>query len=141
MSVLLSFCPSILPSFCPEVFLGLARYFFSENQHGEAHVLCVSGPIFFKKIFCPKNGENGPKIGFFYLLENLVIIFFWIWKESSYYLLYFCTNPILGKNQVPEIWAKMLSVNQIAGFLNWLYLQNKMMKKTDFLNNDTVHGN
>ena len=47
-----------------------------------------------------------------------------VYKESSYYLLYSCTNPILGKNLVPEIWAKMLSVNQTAGFLNWHYLQN-----------------
>ena len=29
---------------------------------------------------------------------------------------YSCTNPIVGKN--PEIWAKMLSANQIVGFLN-----------------------
>ena len=34
----------------------------------------------------------------------------------------FCTNPIFGKNQVSEIWAKMLLTNQIAGFLNQLYL-------------------
>ena len=32
-----------------------------------------------------------------------------------------------GKNIFPEIWAKMLSANQIAGFLNQL-LQNKSMK-------------
>ena len=47
-----------------------------------------------------------------------------VYKESSYYLLYSCTNPILGKNLVPEIWAKMVLVNQTTGFLNWLYLQN-----------------
>ena len=29
---------------------------------------------------------------------------------------------------VPEIWAKMLSVNQIAGFFNQPYLQKKLMK-------------
>ena len=29
---------------------------------------------------------------------------------------------------VPEIWAKMFSANQIAGFFNQLYLQNKSMK-------------
>ena len=54
-----------------EVFSGLAHQFFSEIQHG------VRGPCvvvhdrtrFFEKkkekSFCPKYGENGPKIGFF----------------------------------------------------------------------------
>ena len=32
--------------------------------------------------------------------------------------MYSCPNPVLGKNLLPEIWAKMLSVSQIAGFLN-----------------------
>ena len=31
----------------------------------------------------------------------------------------------------------MLSANQIARFLNWLYVQNKTMKKPDFLHIDT----
>ena len=38
---------------------------------------------------------------------------------------------------VPEIWAKMFSANQIAGFFNQLYLQNKSMKQPDFLHVDT----
>ena len=37
---------------------------------------------------------------------------------------------------VPEIWAKMPLANQIAEFLNRLYLQKKMMKKSDFLHVD-----
>ena len=100
--------------------------------------------IVFKRFFSPKNGENGPKILFFLdLLENLIINFFWIWsdKESWYYLLYSYTNEILAKSLIPEIWAKMLSVNRIAGFLNWLYLQNKMMKKPGFLHVDTHSQN
>ena len=94
--------------------------------------------IFFKKICCPKNGENRPKIGlkigFFGFIGKFSHQFFLnlVYKESSYYLLYSCTNPILGKNLVPEIWAKMLSANQIAGFLNWLYLQNTKIKKAWF---------
>ena len=39
-----------------------------------------------------------------------------------------CTNPIFAKMFVPEIWAKMFSANQIAGFFNQPYLQNKSMK-------------
>ena len=30
----------------------------------------------------------------------------------------FLHYPIHGKNLVPEIWAKMVLANQIAGFLN-----------------------
>ena len=40
---------------------------------------------------------------------------------------------------VPEIWAKMLSAYEIAGFLTQLYLQNKIMKNPDFLHVDTIH--
>ena len=38
------------------------------------------------------------------------------------------TNLIFGKILVPEIWAKMLLANEIAEFLNQIYLQNKIMK-------------
>ena len=38
---------------------------------------------------------------------------------------------------VPEIWAKMFSANQIAGFFHQPYLQNSSMKKPDFLHVDT----
>ena len=55
-----------------------------------------------------------------------------VYKESLYYLLYSCTNPIFVENLVPEIYAKMLLANEIAEFLNQLYLQNKIMKKADF---------
>ena len=47
------------------------------------------------------------------------------------------TNLIFGKIVVPEISAKMLLGNEIAGFLNQLYLQNKVMKIPDFLHVDT----
>ena len=47
------------------------------------------------------------------------------------------TNPIFGKILVPEIWAKMFSANQIAGFFNQPYPQNKSMKQPDFLHVDT----
>ena len=44
---------------------------------------------------------------------------------------------MLGKNLFPDIRAKMLSANQIADFLNCLYLQNIMIKKPNFLHVDT----
>ena len=50
------------------------------------------------------------------------------YNERSYYLLCFCRNPKFGKNLVPEMWAKMLSANQIAALLYQPYLQNKLIK-------------
>ena len=60
-----------------------------------------------------------PKIGIFGFIGKFSHCFFLnlVYKESSY-LLYSYTNPMLGKNLFPDIWAKMLSANQIAGFLN-----------------------
>ena len=49
----------------------------------------------------------------------------------------FLHKPIFGKIFVPEIWAKMFSASQIAGFFNEPYLQNKSMKQPDFLHVDT----
>ena len=124
-------CPSVLLS---ESFPGIGSLVFSETQHG------VRGPcvavrdrarfflIFFLSQKCTQNFFFGftEKFSHYFFL-NLV------YKESSYYLLYSCSNPILGKNPVLEIWAKMLLANQIVGFLNWLYiLQNVKIKKTDF---------
>ena len=101
----------------------------------ESHVtLCVTELDSLGKFFLPlklgKETQNGPKTGFFqfigkygnWYLMNL------IYNENVYYLLCSCTNPIFGKNFVPEIWAKMFSVNQIAGFFNQPYLQNKSLK-------------
>ena len=102
-----------------------------------AHVvLCMRAGFFENNIFAQKMDQ---KQGFLDLLENLVISFFLIliYKESLYYLLYCSTNPIFWGNLVPEIWAKILLVNQIAGFLNQLDLQNKVMKRPDFLHVDT----
>ena len=67
------------------------------------------------------------KRSFLSLLENSVINFF---RSLSIIFAVFCANL------VPEIWAKMLLTNQIVVSLYWLYLQNKMMKKSDFLHID-----
>ena len=68
--------------------------------------------------------KNALKIGFLNLLKNFVVSFFLnlVYNESFCYLLYSCTNPIFRKSLVPEIWAKMLLANHVAGFLNQLYL-------------------
>ena len=71
------------------------------------------GQIFFLK-FIRKFGH--------YFFVNLVH------NESLFYLLYSLTNPIFGKNLVTEIWPKVFLANQIARFLNQLYLKNKVMK-------------
>ena len=78
--------------------------------------LCMTAPDYMKKTFCPKDVENGPKIGYFErffffheLFLNLVYN-----KNLLYYLLYSYNNPISEKNLVPGKWAKMLSANQIA---------------------------
>ena len=75
------------------------------------------------------------------LLENLAINFFLnvVCNKSLYYLLYSCTCPIFGiwLDLVLDIWAKMLLANQIARFLDQLYLKNKLMKKPYLIHVDT----
>ena len=66
----------------------------------------------------------GQKQGFLNLLENLFLLNL-TYNENLYYLLCFYTSPIFGKIFVLEIWAKMFSVNQIAGFSNQPYLRKK----------------
>ena len=80
---------------------------------------CAWQPDFLKKW-----AKNGLKTGFFEFIGKCSHYFFQnlFYNESLYYLLYSCTNLIFGKNLVREIWARMLSVNQIAGFLYQLYL-------------------
>ena len=80
----------------------------------------------------------GQKQGFFNLLKIWSLIFTeFVYNEDLCYLLCSCTNPIFWKDLVPEILAKMLSASQIAGFLNQLFLQNKLMKQSHFLHLDT----
>ena len=51
----------------------------------------------------PKNGENGPKTGFFCLLKNVVINSYFFCSESSFNLLCPSTNLIFVKNLVSDI--------------------------------------
>ena len=139
-SVYLSFGPSLLLS---GSFLGIGLLVFS--QHG-VRGLCVlrdRAGFLLKKFFVPKNGENRPKVRFFGFIGKFSHLFLLslVYKECSYYLLYSCTNLILWKNPVPEIWAKMLLANQIAGFLNWPCLQSTRWKSLIFCMLIQITGN
>ena len=120
-----SFCLSVLLS---GSFRGIDLLIFSETQLGVrvscGFVLDWAG-FFFKKNFCPKNWENEPKneqkIKFLWIYYKICPLrFFRIWSIKKVYkeLLYSCTNPILEKNLIPDIWAKMLLTNQSVAFLN-----------------------
>ena len=77
---------------------------------------------------------------FFFNLKkkNLVIDFHWIcFIMKICYFLCSSINPILGKNLVSEIHAKMASANQIAGSLTLPFLQNKSMTQPNSLHVDT----
>ena len=83
----------------------------------ETHInLCITEPDFPEIFFAPKIGKMDQK------LLNL------LYNENLYYLLCSCTDPIFGKISGPEIWSKMFSANQIAGFFNQPYLQSKSSK-------------
>ena len=72
------------------------------------------------------------------LMKNWVVNFYWICSSKKlHYLLYSCMDHIFWKIYFSEIWAKMFSANQIAGFSNQPYLQSKSVKKPDFLHVDT----
>ena len=80
---------SVRPSFCPSIrkfsWYWLISFFLKLSLVLEVNmVLCVTEPEFWGKYFCPRNRENGPKMFFFNILENLVFIFFpdLVFKES-----------------------------------------------------------
>ena len=84
--------------------------------------LCVIGPDFLRNFFFPKHWEkwakNGPKSGIFQFLGRFDHYFLLNSIINLYYLLCSCTNLIFEKVFILEIWAKMFSANQIAGFFN-----------------------
>ena len=98
----------------------------------EIHMkLCVRESDFLeKKKFPQKLGkwtENGPNTGFLNLLKNFVINIYLICSVMKIYVVS-CVptqNTIIGKTLVPEIWVKLVSARQIAGFLNQPYFQKK----------------
>ena len=87
----------------------------------ETHIKLFVTAACFEKKNCLK---NGPKIGvFFNLLKNFVVILseFGLFFQNLVICSLPSQNQGFGKNLAPEIWAKMLLVNQIARFLNQLY--------------------
>ena len=44
------------------------------------------------------------------------------YNKKFCYLIYYCTKLIFEKNLAPEILATILLANQVAGFLNQMYL-------------------
>ena len=95
----LSFHLSVRPFFSlSRCFLGIVLLIFLNfGMVLESHVkLCVTAGFSRKIFFAPKMGQNQ---GFFNLLENLVINFYWIWSIMKIYILC-CVPaqiPFLGK--------------------------------------------
>ena len=103
LSVLLFFCPS-MQKFSWD---WLVSFFLKLSIVLDAHVLlCEARPYFWKKSFCPQNWENGPKSGFFEFIGKISHFFLNLVYKENLYLLYCCTNPILAKNLISEIWVE-----------------------------------
>ena len=75
------------------------------------------------------------KVGVLKFIKKFFHYFFldFFFHESLYYLLCSIINPIFGKNQVPEIWTKMLLAYQIPGIFMHLCLKNKLIKWPELL--------
>ena len=101
----------------------------------ETHCAWQNLIFFGRGMYCHKNWENGPKIGIFEFIKRFdhYVLLNVFYNENWYYFLCSNTNPICVKTLVLEIWAKILSGNQITGFLNQLYFQSKSIKCLDFL--------
>ena len=93
--------------------------FLGIGSRGPCSAVHVSR-IFWRNFFLSQRWEKWAKNRVFWINWKICHYCFLnlVYKESSYYLVYSCTNPRLGKNLFPEILAKMLLANQIAGFLN-----------------------
>ena len=125
-----SILPSCHLSMC---FPWIGSLDFSKFQHGARNfyeVVCDRAWFFGKTFFAPEIEEMG---------QNLVINFLWIYSIMRIDII--CCVPAqilyLVENLVPQIQAKMLSANQIAGFLNQLFLWNKLIEQSHFLHTDT----
>ena len=97
MSVHPSILLPVLPIGC---FLRMVSLIFSKFWHGAR----IPIEVVRDRFFCLQNWENGPKVGqkqvvFFYLLENLILNFYWIWSIMNMYIIYFVPEqiPYLGK--------------------------------------------
>ena len=135
----------VCPYFCLGIFLELYHQFFLNfGMVLETHMkLCMTELDFSGVKNLPlklgKWTKNGLKTGLFDFVEKFshqfLLNLFCI--ENIYYFLCSYTNPVFKKNFIPEIQAKMFLANQIAGFLNQPYLQNKSMNQPDCQHVDT----
>ena len=104
--------PFVCPSVCPDVFLGLDYQFF----------------LNFGKVLQVRMKLS--MTARFFGIQILFALKFC--NENLHYLPRTSSNLIFEKNLVPEIGARMLSANQIAGFLNPTIYSEKMMKQPFF---------
>ena len=130
-------CLSFRPSFCPSFhltfrlsgrFLGIVSLGFSKSGHCTRR--CAWQSWIFQKNFLTLNiGKMDQKwaknVFWIYWKILPLVLLNLFYNENFYYLLCSSTNPKFGKILVPEIWAKMFSPVQVAGFFNQPYLQNK----------------
>ena len=100
-------CPSI---FLSRHFLRIMSLFFSKYWHS------IENPYNVVTLLPPKWAKNY----FFRFIQKYSHSFFLnlVYTESLYYLLYFRTNLIFGKNLVPKILVETFLANQIAWFLS-----------------------
>ena len=130
LSILLSFSLSFIHcSVCVGIFLKLYHQFFKNfgmvlETYMKLCLMKLNFLDFFFFFFAPKIGRWAPKLASKQRFYNLF---------KLYYLLCFCSNPRFGQIFVLEIWVKVCSAKQIAGFFDQPYLQNKSMKQPDFL--------
>ena len=107
-------CPSVHPSYFHLYggFLGIVSLVFPKFCDGRNPFEVTRSRAGFsrKNIFSQK------------FLLNL------LYNENLYCLLCCWTNLIFWKIFVPDIWPKMFSASQIAGFFNLPYIQNKSVK-------------
>ena len=84
--ICLFFHPSVLrPSIQKFSWYWLISFFLKLNMLFWCYCVWES-QIFLKKVFCPKVGENGPKLGFFEFIGKKK--FFWIWSIKKVYIIY-----------------------------------------------------
>ena len=128
------FYPTIHPFIHPSTYRSIFLSIYLSMALEIPMKLRVTELDFPEKNFLPQNLEkwtkNKPKTGFFEFIDQFCHWFLLnlFCDENLCYLLCSCTSSIFGKILVSEIWAKMFSANQIAGFFNQPYLQNKSMK-------------
>ena len=95
------------------------KFFLNFGMVPETHLkLCVTKLDFLKKKFWSQSLWKRTKIWAKFEFIGKFIIFYWICSIMNLwnYVLCSCKNPVFEKIFIPEMWVKIFSVNQIAGF-------------------------